>query len=280
MTASATGSSPGNCCGCSAHAPARGGVALDWAAWQDRFSVLTAAVCTGARALPVAASACVKAQLARSQNLREETFLRLTVDRLRAAGVSAVRPCDRGSRRVAWLGRPAEFEQALVVRLTRDVTAHLPGGACLLKSLALGPGERRDYGRVRVRPGRWARVRLIGVWAAGSKEVWRPATNLPNAVSKVVSYYDRRMGIEEQFRGAKGQRFGVKLRWTQFTRPEFVERMYLMVGVALSLWTSVGRAVEESEPKVRLESKAKGARLSLWRASAPTTGERCRGNSD
>jgi hypothetical protein len=50
------------------------------------------------------------------------------------------------------------------------------------------------------------------------------------------------MGIEEQFRDTKGVRFGMKLKWTQFTQAEFVERMYLLVGVAL-LWTSVGRAV-------------------------------------
>lgn len=105
-------------------------------------------------------------------------------------------------------------------------------------------------------------MRLIGVWAAGAREAWWLATNLQNRVSKVVSYYDRRMGIEEQFRDAKGQRFGLKLRWTQFTKPEFVERMYLLVGVALLLWTSVGRAVEESEPKARLLSRTKGARLS------------------
>lgn len=39
------------------------------------------------------------------------------------------------------------------------------------------------------------------------------------------------MGIEEQFRDAKGHRFGMKLRWTQFTRAEYFERMYLLVGV-------------------------------------------------
>jgi len=240
-------------------------LALDWTAWQDRFSVLTASVCVGTRSIPVAVSACHKPQLARSQNLWEETFLRLTVDRLRAASVSAVWLCDRGFHRVAWLGRLAEMEQAFVVRLTRDVTVYLPGGACLLKSLVLAEGERRDYGWVWVRSDRWVRVRLIGVWAAGAKEVWWLATNLRNAASRVVSYYDRRMGIEEQFRDAKGVRFGVKLRWTQFTKAEFVERMYLLVGVALLLWTSVGRAVEEAEPKARLESKTKGARLSLAR---------------
>jgi hypothetical protein len=41
--------------------------------------------------------------------------------------------------------------------------------------------------------------------------------------------------------------------------------MYLLVGIALLLWTSVGRAVEGEEPKVRLESRTKGARLSLAR---------------
>jgi hypothetical protein len=73
------------------------------------------------------------------------------------------------------------------------------------------------------------------------------------------------MGIEEQFRDTKGHRFGLKLRWTQFTKAEFVERMYLLVGMALLLWTSIGRALEEEQPKVRLRSKQKGARLSLAR---------------
>lgn len=240
-------------------------LALDWTAWQDRFSVLTAAVCTGTRAIPVASAACVKANLARSQNLWEETFLRLAVDRLRAARVSAVWLCDRGFHRVAWLEKFIELEQTFVVRLTRDVTVRLPDRVCLLRGLALEPGERRDFGWVWLRADELVRVRLIGVWAEGAKEAWWLATNLENRVSKVVAYYDRRMGIEEQFRDAKGHRFGMKLRWTQFTRPEFVERMYLLVGVALLLWTSVGRAVEESEPKVRLESKTKGARLSLAR---------------
>lgn len=243
-------------------------LALDWTSWQDRFSVLTAAACTGTRSVPVAVSACVKANLARSQNLWEETFLRLCVDRLRAAEVSAVWLCDRGFHRVAWLGRLVECEQRFVVRLTRDVTVHLPGGACLLKSLELEEGGRRDYGWVWVRSDRWVRVRLIGVWAEGAKEVWWLATNLGNAVSKVVAYYDRRMGVEEQFRDAKGHRFGMKLRWTQFTRAEYVERMYLLVGVALLLWTSVGRAVEKAQPKVRLRSKSKGERLSLARVGS------------
>jgi hypothetical protein len=241
-------------------APAGGRLllALDWTQWQDRFTVLTAAVCAGTRAIPVAVSACHKPHLARSQNLWGETFLRLRVDRLRAARVSAVWLCDRGFHRVRWLEKLIEFEQQFVVRLTRDVTVRLADRACLLRNLALQPGERHDYGWVWLRPDESVRVRLIGVWAADAKEAWWVATNLENRVSKVVGYYDRRMGIEEQFRDAKGHRFGLKLRRTQFTKAEFVERMYLLVGVALLLWTTVGRAVEESEPKGKAREQGEG----------------------
>lgn len=240
-------------------------LALDWTAWQDRFTVLTASVCVGTRSIPVAVSACHKPQLARSQNLWEETFLRLVVDRLRAAKVSTIWLCDRGFHRVKWLERLMELEQQFVVRLHRDVTVHLRDRACLLKSLEIKEGECRDFGFVYLRADKLVRVRVIAVWAKGAKEVWWLATNLPHRISKVVSYYDRRMGIEEQFRDAKGHRFGLKLRWTQFTKAEFVERMYLLVGLALLLWTSVGHAVEEEDPQVRLPSKTKGARLSLAR---------------
>jgi hypothetical protein len=240
-------------------------LAVDWTAWQDRFTVLTASVCVGTRSIPVAVSACHKPHLARSQNLWEETFLRLCVDRLRAAEVSAIWLCDRGFHRVKWLERLMELRQQFVVRLHRDVTVHLPAQVCLLKSLEIHEGESRDFGFVHLRADKLVKVRVIAVWAKGAKEVWWLATNLTNRVSKVVSYYDRRMAIEEQFRDAKGHRFGMKLRWTQFTKAEFVERMYLLVGMALLLWTSVGQAVEEEEPKVRLRSKTKGARLSLVR---------------
>jgi len=240
-------------------------LALDWTCWQGRFSVLTASVCAGTRSVPVASSACVSRNLSRSQNLYEETFLRLCVDRLRSAKVSAVWLCDRGFHRVEWLKKLVEMKQHFVVRLKRDVTVHLHDRVCLLKTLEVNEGERRDYGFVHLRADEAVRVRLIGVWAKGAKEVWWLATDLENPVSQIVSYYDRRMGIEEQFRDAKGVRFGLKLKWTQFTRAEFLERMYLLVGVALLLWTSIGGAIEEAEPNVRLRSKTKGARLSLAR---------------
>jgi hypothetical protein len=162
-------------------------LALDWRAWQDRFTVLTASVCVDTRSVPVAVSACHKPQLAHSQNLWEETFLRLCVDRLRATGVTAIWLCDRGFHRVKWLERLMEMKQQFVVRLHRDVTVHLKDRSCLLKSLEIREGERCDFGLVYLRADKLVRVRVIAVWARGAKEVWWLATNLTNRVSKVVS---------------------------------------------------------------------------------------------
>jgi hypothetical protein len=84
----------------------------------------------------------VKRNLARSQNLWEETFLRLVVDRLRAAEVTAIWLCDRGFHRVKWLEKLLELKQQFVVRLQRDVTIHFPARSYLLTSLIIKQGER------------------------------------------------------------------------------------------------------------------------------------------
>lgn len=238
---------------------------LDWTSWGERFSVLTASVAVEKRSIPVAVSAAKKRTLARSQNLWEETFLRLCVDRLRAARVKAVWLCDRGFHRVAWLGALGTLKQDFVVRLQKDVMVEIEGEKRLLKSLSFSQGEYRDFGFVKLRVDGKVRVRLIGVWANQSKEIWWLATNLKASVAEVVGLYDRRMSIEEQFRDAKGARFGVKLKWTQFEKGEYLERMYLLVGMAMMVWTSVGRFVEREKPKVRMRCRNKGARLSLVR---------------
>lgn len=240
-------------------------LSLDWTSWGERFSVLTASVAVEKRSVPVAVSAVKKRALARSQNLWEETFLRLCADRLRAAGVKAIWLCDRGFHRVAWLLALKNLKQRFVVRLQRDVYVEINGERTLLGKLALKQGEFRDFGWVKLRVDGKVKVRLIGVWARESKEIWWLATNLNRPVSEIVGLYDRRMSIEEQFRDTKGTHFGLKLKWTCFTKGEYLERLYLLVGVAAIVWTSVGRFVETREPKTRLRCRRKGPRLSLVR---------------
>jgi hypothetical protein len=85
---------------------------------------------------------------------------------------------------IAWLKKFVEMEQHFVVRLQRDVTVHRPEGARLLKSLEMHEGERRDFGFVHLRADEFVRVRLIGVWTAGAKEVWWLALTWPTRSQK------------------------------------------------------------------------------------------------
>jgi hypothetical protein len=240
-------------------------LSLDWTAWGERFSVLTASVAVEKRSIPLAVSAVKKSALTRSQNLWEETFLSLCADRLRAVGVKAIWLCDRGFHRVAWLRALKNLKQSFVVRLQRDVYVEIAGERCLLSQLVLTRGTFQDFGVVRLRVDGKVKVRLVGVWAKESKEIWWLATNLKSSVSEIVGLYDRRMSIEEQFRDSKGTHFGLKLKWTCFQKGEYLERLYLLVGVASLIWTSVGRFVETKKPKTRMRCRRKGERLSLIR---------------
>jgi len=239
---------------------------LDWTSWGEKFSLLVASAAIEKRSLPVAVSAVKKSLLARSQNLWEETFLKLCVDRLRRAQVKAIWLCDRGFHRVEWLITLRQLKQSFVVRLKRDLLVEIDTGKVLLKNIELTGGEYRDFGFVRLRSDGKVRVRLIGVRAKQASEIWWLATNLNLSVAQIVGLYDRRMSIEEQFRDTKGTHFGLKLKWTCFERGEYLERMFLLIGVAMLLWTSIGRAAEKKNPKVRLQCKSRRrARLSLLR---------------
>ena len=238
---------------------------LDWTKWQDKFSLLVASICVEKRSLPIAVSAVVKSKLARSQNLWEETFMRLCVERLKRVGVKAIWLCDRGFHRVAWLKCLLDLGQEFVVRLQKDVFAEVGKEQKLLSEIKLKKGEFIDLGFVYLRIDRKVKVRVIGIWAKESKEIWWLATNLRLPLAEIAKLYDRRMAIEEQFRDAKGVRFGLKMKWTCFTKTEYVERMYLLMAIAMLMWTSVGKAVVEEKPKVRLKCKHKGNRLSLLR---------------
>jgi hypothetical protein len=123
------------------------------------------------------------------------------------------------------------------VRLKRDLLVEIDTGKVLLKNIELTGGEYRDFGFVRLRSDGKVRVRLIGVRAKQASEIWWLATNLNLSVAQIVGLYDRRMSIEEQFRDTKGTHFGLKLKWTCFERGEYLERMFLLIGVAMLLWT-------------------------------------------
>lgn len=158
-------------------------VCLDWTAWGDKFSLLVASIGVETRSTPVAVSAVKKSLLARSQNLWEETFLRLCGDRLKRAKVKAIWLCDRGFHRVAWLIALKNLKQDFVVRRQRDVVVEIAGEKVLLGKISIARGEVRDLGFVHLRIDSAVKVRVIGVFAKQAKEVWWLATNLKLAAA-------------------------------------------------------------------------------------------------
>ena len=77
------------------------------------------------------------------------------------------------------------------------------------------------------------------------------------------SVYAKRMDIEEQIRDAKGCRFGLKMKWTQHQNHAYLERLMLLIAVALLIWSVAGNAKTTQDPSACLPSKTKGVRLSM-----------------
>jgi hypothetical protein len=71
------------------------------------------------------------------------------------------------------------------------------------------------------------------------------------------------MTIEEAFRDSKGCRFGMKMQWTAFTKPERLSRLFLLAAIAMLVWTLAGIMAVAQDPSLRLASKKKGPRRSI-----------------
>lgn len=238
---------------------------IDWTEWHKEKRVLVGAVVVGKRAIPVAAATFHRSEIPRSQNARENTFLRMVRQMATEAGRRLVILTDRGFRRVSWVKQLQKLHLDFAVRLMTDVLVHHKPGQppALLADFVLKPGQMVDLGEVQLREDRAVCVRVIGVRARGQHEPWWIATSLDLPVSRVAGFYDRRMAVEEQFRDTKGCRFGVEMYWTASDRPERIDRMFLLVGVALMIWTAAGAEVATQDLTARFPHKTKGPRRSF-----------------
>lgn len=238
-------------------------IAIDWTEWHHELRMLLAAVVAGKRAIPLYAEAFKRLVRVRSQNSRENTFLRVLADGLKRADVRATILCDRGFRRASWIALLQELRLGFVVRLMSDVHVELPSGdRVALKDILLTPGQLVDLGMVPLRSDKIATVRIIGYWAPDAKEPWWIATSETARASVVLKLYDRRMTVEEQIRDTKGKRFGAKLFWTQFRDPDALARFMMLLAVALVMWTITGFVAAFYNPSLRLRSRKKGPRQS------------------
>jgi Transposase DDE domain len=238
-------------------------IAVDWTEWHHELRMLVAAVVVGKRGIPLFAQAFERLVRRRSQNARENTFLRLLADGLRRAELTATLLCDRGFRRATWLLLLQQLRLRFVVRLMADVHVEItPGQRVALDDILLTPGRLIDLGWVRLRSDGVVAVRVIGYWAPDAREPWWLATSESGSARHILKLYDRRMTVEECFRDTKGQRFGVKLFWTHFRDPDALSRFVMLLAVALVIWSITGYVAAAYDKSLRLVCRTKGPRQS------------------
>ncbi|MBM3214973.1 transposase [Candidatus Poribacteria bacterium] len=198
------------------------------------------------------------------QNVEEHRFLRRLTQALAAANQRAIFVCDRGFHRAVWIYHLAHTRHGFLVRIRENLAVQRDQEQpILLHDLALRPGQHVDLSRRWLREDKAARARIVGIWEAGRVQPWWLATNLAHPVQRIAALYAKRMDIEEQIRDVKGCRFGFRMRWTQHRHPAYLERLVLLIAIALVILSVVGVAKTRQDPSARLPSKTKGPRLSM-----------------
>lgn len=171
---------------------------------------------------------------------------------------------DRGFRRASLIKYLLDFgHERFLIRLMSKVKVEGKKYTGLLSQYPLLPGQKVDLGWCRLRADGAVTVRVVGVWKKDEDEPWWLATGLEQNLSKLLSIYDRRTSIEEQFRDSKGARYGAQMKWTHFQRPESLDRLWLLLALSLVAWTVTGLLACQRDKTLLLHSRSKGPRRSL-----------------
>jgi hypothetical protein len=237
-------------------------ISVDWTEWHKDKRVLTAAVGIGRRAIPIFAQTFDKTDIPRSQNSRENSFIKV-LGLLSPLVKEAVLLFDRGFRRASLIKLLLQLEHRFVIRLMAKVKVAGASYTGLLLAHPLKPGQTVDLGICRLTSEGQVMVRVVGVWRRGEEEPWWLATSLLTTPRNVAETFDRRVSVEEQFRDTKGCRYGMKMRWTKFDKCERINRLFLIAALALICWTVSGVLATREDPTMRLVSRSKGPRRSF-----------------
>lgn len=209
---------------------------VDYTSIRDDYQTLWAAIPLRGRALPVASRAFRYhyPEITTSLNRWEEGFLKGLVSSL-PQGMKPLFIADRGFGRsslVAFLrGQGSQF----VIRVNGKVRVEHRGRRLRLDELEPAKGQRRWLSPVNYLGN--VRVNVAVAW--GGKEPWYLVTTL-GSWHEAVSWYKKRMWIEEMFRDFKW-RLGMKD--IRLTSPARVERLLLGLLLAYIFLTLLGKRV-------------------------------------
>lgn len=222
-------------------------VALDWTEVRCFHTLMAAAVLKG-RAVPLLWASYTTGQLFRSQNALEEGLLRLLVSLL-PVGLGVILLADRGFGRAELAKTCQELEVHYLIRIRPDVRVEHPRFTGLLCDYPIKKGAWRVLRGARYRSDGLLTQDVVIRWKkglpAGRDEPWFLMTDLPGNAVRLTELYARRMAVEELFRDGKDSRYGFGLRQTQVKKAGRLDRLILILALALILLVGLGRLARQ-----------------------------------
>lgn len=218
-------------------------VALDWTEVRA-FHTLMAAAVLGGRAVPLLWATYTEGQLYRSQNSYEEGLLRLLVSML-PEGVKVIILADRGFGRTELARACQNLGVRFLIRIKPDVRVTHPSYAGRLDDYPIRRGVWRVLAGAQYRSDQAVTLSVVIRWKRGlprkRDEAWFLMTDLPGNAVQLTDLFARRMAIEELFRDAKDGRYGLGLGRAQVEAAGRLDRLILIVALALILLCGLGR---------------------------------------
>jgi hypothetical protein len=217
-------------------------VALDWTD-VGRFHTLMAAAVMRGRAVPLAWASYTDGQLTRSRNSFEESLLRLLVTML-PGGVRVILLADRGFGRTELANTCSELCLRFLIRIRPDVRVAHPSYTGRLDEYPIKKGMWRVLADAEYRSDGAATLNVVIRWKRGLSarrdEPWFLMTNLSGNAVQLTDLYARRVAVEELFRDSKGTRYGLGLRQTQVRTTARLDRLILILALAILLLVGLG----------------------------------------
>jgi hypothetical protein len=218
-------------------------VALDWTEVRS-FHTLMAAAVLGSRAIPLLWATYTEGQLYKSQNSYEEGLLRLLVSML-PEGVKVILLADRGFGRTELARTCRNLGVRFLIRIKPDVCVTHTSYTGRLDDYPIKKGMWRVLAGAQYRSDKAATLNVVIRWKKGlpekRDEAWFLMTDLSGNAVRLTGLYARRMAIEELFRDAKDGRYGLGLGQTQVETAGRLDRLILIVALALILLSGLGR---------------------------------------
>jgi hypothetical protein len=158
--------------------------------------------------------------------------------------VKVVVLADRGFGRAGLARTCHELKLRYRIRIKPDVCVAHPSYTGRLDDSPLRPGVWRVLSGAQYRSDKAVTLNVVVRWPKGLPAhrdgPWFLMTDLPGNAVQLTALYAKRMAVEELFRDGKCGRYGFGLRHTQVTATARLDRLILVLALALILLTGLG----------------------------------------